>query len=264
MFSFNPINEKSLAIAIIHGKKRNNLIYLSNNTEKDENSYSDQEEQGFEEYELPYYNERFSIYPSTSEDVMDRIYIAGPSGSGKTTIIRDYVREFIKEFPRKSIYLFSNLKEDEKLDDLKKIKRVKIDEDLVNEPIEPSDLKDSLLLFDDIDSIKDKSIKTEVQKIRDSCLTEGRHHNIMHIMMTNHRITDHNNTKDILNESSHVIFFPTAGLGNVNYLLKTYLGLETNQIKLVKKLKSRWVCIRALYPRLLISENQIMMLSKLE
>jgi hypothetical protein len=41
------------------------------------------------------------------------------------------------------------------------------------------------------------------------------------------------------------------------YLLDTYLGLDKEQIKKIKKMKSRAITIMKTYPMILVAENEI-------
>ena len=50
------------------------------------------------------------------------------------------------------------MKEDESLDEIKR-KRFRIDESLVTNPLDIEDLKDSLVIMDDIDVINQKKVK---------------------------------------------------------------------------------------------------------
>ena len=70
--------------------------------------------------------------------------------------------------------MFSSLKEDESLDSIKP-KRFKIDETLWKDPIEAEELKDSAIIFDDIDVISDRKIKEAVYNILNKVLEIGRH-----------------------------------------------------------------------------------------
>ena len=105
-----------------------------------------------------------------------RMYITGPTNCGKSTFASKYIRE-LQNRHNKPIYVFSVLPDDEPIDKLGP-KRIRLDEELIKEPIELSELKNSIVVFDDIDTIKNKKLKESVQNLRDTCLSEGRHYNI--------------------------------------------------------------------------------------
>lgn len=269
MLSYEPSGDQCFAIAKIKRKRSNNLVYLCPESGGDlgniSDSYYSADDEPVNNNELKKITLedtrlRFSIYPS--EKGLDKIYLCGPSGAGKTSIIQDYVKQYVKMFPNKNIYLFSDVNQDDLLDDIKKIKRIRIEDDLIDDPIETKELEDSLLIFDDIDSFSNPKLLKTVRTILDSCLKRGRHEEIRHIIVTNHLTTDYKNTRCILNEASHVIFFPACG-GSNNYLMKSHIGLDPNQIRKVNKLKSRWVCALKRFPRCMITENQVFLLDQL-
>jgi thymidylate kinase len=172
------------------------------------------------------------------------IYITGVSGSGKSTFTRKFVKEYKKIFKENEVYLFSCLTEDESLDEVKPL-RFKINDELVTEPIEVSELSNSLLIFDDIDSLANKKIKEAVYQLLNEVLQIGRHFKISAII-TNHLPTNFNWTRVILNESHIVV-----------YLLEQYVDLEKSQIRKFKKMNSRWVAIFKWAPRIFLSEHEI-------
>ncbi len=292
MLSFESIHDDSLPIASIHNKKYDNVVYLNTKLDErknkmpklghmdrayDSDSESEQEldytsseeiddrvdARQFKIISLDRVNQRFSIIPNISGS--DRIFISGPSGSGKSTIIRQYITDFLKLFPDKKVYLFSDVDKDEVLDDISEITRMPLDESFLENTPHPEEIRDSLVIFDDIDSVQSKKILSAVQTLRDSILRRGRHEEILHVITTSHLLTDYKNTRVPLSEATHIIVFPGSGASSgLTYLLKNYVGLGTKQIPLFKKLKSRWVCVRISYPQIIITENQCFLLSELE
>jgi hypothetical protein len=60
-----------------------------------------------------------------------------------------------------------------------------------------------------------------------------------------------------------VVIFPQNMSGKSSkYLLDTYLGLDKNQIKKLKQMKSRAITIMKTYPMILVSENEIINLKE--
>jgi predicted AAA+ superfamily ATPase len=83
-----------------------------------------------------------------SEKYREILYITGASGSGKSYYTKSYIKEFqkskrYKDFP---VYLFSALSEDESLDEVKP-KRIKLDESIIDDPIDIDELENSLCIF---------------------------------------------------------------------------------------------------------------------
>jgi len=81
-------------------------------------------------------------------------YITGPSGSGKSYFTRQFIEDYHKAYPKRSVFVFSSLSDDTTLDKLKYLKRIKIKEDkFLNTPLSAEDFQESLTIFDDCDCI---------------------------------------------------------------------------------------------------------------
>lgn len=184
----------------------------------------------------------FQVVPDTKKE-RDILYITGPSGSGKTTFTAGYLEQYKKKYPKNPIYIFSALKEDETLDKISGVKRIKIGANLISDPLEIDDLEDSCCVFDDIDVISDKKHREAVYKILNSILETGRHTKTSCIN-TNHLPTNKGETRRILNESHIVVYSPHAGwVRGVNYLLTEYVGLSKQEVSAITKMNSRWACM---------------------
>lgn len=194
------------------------------------------------------------VIPLPNPDKRECIYVSAPSGSGKSTWCANYIREFQLMYPDREVYIFSRLAKDPVLDKLNPIRMI-INEKLVEEPIDPSEIPNSLVLFDDCDTIPDKKQKQAVLNLRNDLLETGRHDDIF-VLCTSHYITNHKETKVLLNESSYVTFFPSSsGQYTIRYFLKTYCGLGKNEINKIMGLPSRWVTIRKIYPMMIIYQS---------
>lgn len=200
-------------------------------------------------------NERFQQIPNPNTE-RQILYVTGRSGSGKSYYTLHYCRQYLKLYPKNEIYLFSALETDATLDQLKGLKRFKLTDEFCDEEIEAEDFKDSLVIFDDTDVISSKLIKNKVSQIMNQILQIGRHFKISAIITT-HTACNGSATKIILNEAHSVTIFPN-GLGGkaLKYLLDSYLGLDKDQIKKIKKLKSRWVTIIKSFPMCILSEKE--------
>ncbi len=229
-------------------------VYLTEETEDDEYVKS------FTKIELPQAS-RFSHIPDPEKN-RDVTYIVGPSGSGKTTYTTAYIKEILKIHKDYKVILFSTLDDDYK--DIKNLQRVKIDMSLVDDPIKADELKDSIVVFDDVDCIADKMLRASIIGTMQQVLEIGRHFNI-YVIMTNHLATNGADTKRILNECNTITFFPQAGTGRgLTYLLENYCGLNTKDIRKIKKFKSRWCTFYKTFPQMLLFERNIMTLDELE
>jgi energy-coupling factor transporter ATP-binding protein EcfA2 len=241
--------DKGRALAKIEGGKYSNKIIFVN---------SDQEcEKSFNKLNLDDAKLQHIPDPECERSIL---FITGPSGSGKSTYTSNYAKLYKKIFKKNNIYIFSALKDDPVLDVLQP-KRFKIDkESILEDPIEVSDLSNSLCIFDDIDSISDKSLKNAIYALLDSILTTGRHFSISCII-TNHLPSSGHLTRQILNECHSVTYFPHSGNnGKLKKFLVDQIGLDNKLIIENKKCKSRWVTIFKNYPMVNMTEKTIKLL----
>lgn len=181
-------------------------------------------------------------------------YISGKSGSGKSTYVSTYVDQFHKMFPKRPIFLFSFFPEDKNLKQ-KYIKRIKLDDKFVSTELFIEDFENSLIIFDDIDTIKNLAIKKKLKGINDTILECGRHHNITYLY-TSHLTNKSNETRTILNESGSLTIFPKMMMTKAfKYLLGEYFGLSKAQIKMIYNLPSRAITIHKTYPHVVTYEK---------
>ena len=186
----------------------------------------------------------------------------GASGSGKSYWTKLYAEEYHRLYPKRDVYVISSLKEDTTLDKLKFLKRLKIHEPaFLGDNIDAAEFKDSMVIFDDTDVIRNKHLKLKIDGILNALLETGRHFNT-EVIFTSHLACNGLDTRRILNECKSVTIFP-HGLGgkSMKYLLDNYFGLDKEQILRIKKLNSRWVTIQKGYPMLVMSEKECYVLS---
>lgn len=199
------------------------------------------------------------IIPIPETKTRDVLYIAGPSGSGKSTYAAAYIKQYQKLFPDNEVYIFSRVEEDKVLDKLNPT-RFLIDEDMVENPIDPKELADSLVLFDDIDTITDKKLNEAVRKLRDDILETGRHNNI-YVVCTSHQLMNYKHTRTLLNEATLVTFFPQSGSSyHIKRFLKEYAGLDRKTSSKILALPSRWVTIHKSYPLYVLYSKGVFLL----
>jgi hypothetical protein len=203
------------------------------------------------------YDDSIEILPN---DKSERIYYCGPTGAGKSHSMGQYIKNFKKVFPKKRIILFSDQPKDEVLDQFKPI-RIIINEELLDDPIDVEELKDSLVIFDDIDSITNKKLKNLIETLRDTILKRGRHFEI-YALCSNHQCTEYRQTRELLSASNIIYFYPQSGATySIKYVLNKYIGLDKAQIDKIFKLKSRWVAIHKQAPMYVMYSHGIYLLN---
>jgi hypothetical protein len=120
-------------------------------------------------------------------------------------------------------------------------------------------LRDSMVLFDDYDTLLGKEGKA-VQQLIDDIAIMGRHQNISMLCLT-HYLTNYSKTRLLLTEATHIVVYPlSTGAHSLNYLLKTYLGLEKDEISAIRRGGSRWVMLYKNYPNYCVTETEAFLL----
>jgi Cdc6-like AAA superfamily ATPase len=137
--------------------------------------------------------EYFALEPTNIEDGRDVIMVGGKSGSGKSHTAKNFAIRYHILWPKRTIRLISFLDEDETLDSLPFIKRVKAEEIKGDE--ESTDLKKyekSLTIFDDIEGFEreDPEMHSSLQQIIDMIATTGRH-TASSLLVASHLLTDY-------------------------------------------------------------------------
>ena len=179
---------------------------------------------------------KFSHIPNTDQE-RDILYITGPSGSGKSWYANTYIKNYKKTYPKNNIYMFSPVVEDESISS--DIKRVKLDDRMVTDPLKIGELAESLVIFDDIDVIKDKKLREAIYGLLNEVLEVGRHIKVSCII-TNHLPTNGKETRRMLNEAHSITYFPAAGSKvQLNRLLEQYIGMDKKDIKILSFRKPR-------------------------
>ncbi len=199
---------------------------------------------------------------SGDEPMTLRTYTCGSTGSGKTQWLVNMCKEIMmRSKKKKKIYVFSVLDDDKKLDEIG-VMRVKINDDVLTNPIELKELTNCITIFDDIESFRNKKYRNAIASLRDTALSEGRHHGVQ-VLCTNHQITNYAKTREMLLECEYITFFPKGGgLNAIIRLLKSYIGLDKDEIDKVLNVPSRWVTIINRYPICCIYETGIFLLGK--
>lgn len=241
-------NKNLRPIAIIKGddKKYNNkFLYLD-----------DSDKTGETKFEVPFCC-KFNLIPSADENKRNIWYIAGASGSGKSYIAKQIAENYHKMYPERPIYIISKLLEDDTLDSMK-AKPIRLDHsDFVDNPPDINKLSNSLVIFDDYDTIdgaEGKAVQTLIEDIAIMGRGHNDHQGNISMMCLSHYLSNYKKTRLILNEADHYILYPQATSANaMYYLLKTYLGMEREDMKRLKKL-GRWVAIHKNYPQYMISQ----------
>lgn len=182
------------------------------------------------------------------------IYLGGQTGSGKSTWIGNYLAEYKKIYPERKIYLFSDVTTDPLLDKYG-VLRIKLNDNLVTNPIRTEELAESLSIFDDIDSINDKHIKLAINTLYDAILKKGSSHDNIDLIVTSHALADYKASRNLIINAHYIVFF--KGTLNVEYVLKR-LGLQKKDIQKIQSIQnSRYIAVHKNYPMFYVSAKEI-------
>jgi hypothetical protein len=199
---------------------------------------------------LPYQNK-------TAGNTRQIVYISGASGSGKSFYTSLYLKEYLKLFPKNLIYIFSSVEKDEALDGIsKRIKRMKLDEKLVNTPLTIEDFKDCLVIYDDTEMLSNPMLIQKLNAIKALIMTTGRHTNTFYIE-TSHVTGGSKNRLILIEAHSVTLFLISMGYKQIKYFLETSFGFSMDQIRMIQNIKSRWVTLFRTQPITIMHEHGI-------
>lgn len=206
----------------------------------------------------------FMLFPRVEPMQRNIYYIAGPSGCGKSTMTKQICQMYKMVFPKRKIYLFSEVPEDPALDNLPKKKgrprRLDVNK-LVEEPIEDLSLfEESMVVFDDCDAYTGPR-KKAIQELQEKLLNQGRH-KMTDLIIISHPITDYKRTRSAINEATHLIIFPRSTVYQALYYLCDKLGFQP-AFKAINRMRdeSRWVCMMKESPQCIVSEREARLLN---
>ena len=198
--------------------------------------------------------ERLQLTPNPKVE-RQCLYICGQSGSGKSHFTCEYVKQWKKQWPKRPVYVISNIAEDKCIDSLKPKRLDVMKSDFLSDDITAKDFKNAMVIFDDVD-VFPYQVRRKVMGIVNSILQIGRHFNVS-ICFTTHNPTNGAETKILLAEANIITVFPkTTGNRALKYLLDAYLGLDKQQIAKIKAMKSRAVSVVRGYPQVIVGEKQ--------
>lgn len=190
-----------------------------------------------------------------------RMAVFGPSGVGKSTFISAFFKKYLHYYPKNDIYIFSPKLDDPAYSKIKNLHYVKIEDSILEYPLDVSEFKNSICCFDDIESITDKRLNEAVRIFRNQCYEIGRAPSNITTIAVHHVILANEKTKIILNESDEVVLFPKSNFSQIKSLITRYYGFGRDDVNYVKDIASRWVVIKRSYPTTIISENAVKVLS---
>jgi len=159
-----------------------------------------------------------------------------------------------------TIFLFTALTDDDNAFEKTKyngriFRKIIISEEI--ESVNINDLKNCICVFDDAEDHKDKNLTKKVYALIDEILTKGRKLNI-HLIFSGHNLKQYKLTSYINLEANVNVFFQKAtSESQLASYLKSYIGIDKNEIEKIKDAIGRYVIFSRIVPRYCISKNKI-------
>lgn len=218
----------------------------------------------------PVFNERLTMF------------IAGVPGAGKSYLAKEMINLLPHNIP---ILLFTALEEnDGNFDELGKDRlfKIRMSPDVLEsitlakirekvKEVSKSKANQAILLFDDIDKIRDPKVEKATFKIMNDALANGRGHKKhngegdIHVLCTSHSLNDYQKTKYTFENSNWVALFPgTTPKLQMERLFIDKLGLDKDlcakMIQAAHRGEMRSIIIHKIVPMYMIFNTRIMAL----
>lgn len=238
-FTVSKINNNSTLIA--QNEKQNKKIYINTNNinHNKDNQYIERINE-MKRGEYKSLKSEDNLIPWLRPKEHFNILISGQSGSGKTTIatkILNMYMNIIKEENRREIFLCSptsGREGDVMYDYIKKekIQFLPITDEYFNKDntITLEELKDTVIIFDDIEGVQKKIHRDSIYQLIHSILTNGRKLNIKCIIVSHNIRTGDRIFRTILFEVQLVVFCGIHHKKHLASYLNDYVGVSSNEI----------------------------------
>lgn len=204
------------------------------------------------------YREKDVMVMPTITKERELIYVFGVSGSGKSYFTKMYAKLYKKVNKKNEIFVISCVKNDPSFEGMK-YTHIPLDMEIL-EKIDLETFQDSLVIFDDCDTPKDKPMMKLIDSMKDDIAQRGRHHNVSAIFTT-HMACNFLRTRVLLSECDKFVIFPgSGGIKQQEYMVVNYGGMDKSFFKTIKDLKSRWICFNVRYPNYIVYQNGVKLL----
>ena len=198
------------------------------------------------------------------QDESYRLYVTGLSGSGKSYFISQFLKYNKPKTKGAGIFLFSPIENDKSLSSIKNLIHLNLDEIERSKEMKGEEFtiehipEGSVVLFDDIES-HHKNVRKKYMDLRDVLLERGRHRKLSTITVS-HNARNGHTTKVSIRESQYWCLFPSANKFDVRMLLKSYGGLEPENVNMLMSQKTRWLFFKKSIPQYAVTEHSVIVI----
>lgn len=258
-FSLDPADDKSRLLGTIKtGKFKGERIYVEKLSPEDP-MYVLRQRVNLDKGRME---------PNINTKIREITYINGQSGAGKSTLAAKIAKTFRKANKDKQICIFSgkNAMEDPAFVKLAPFLQIRLDRAMVEKPILLSDFQEgSLVIFDDIGTIKDKEIEAEVESLAMQIMEVARYKGI-NMIITSHVVTKNTPLYQLLKVELHnFVFFPSTGVGKpMKRFLEDVYCLAPKDIRAILKINEdeefAWILLQKTTPKLIMNPHGVEML----
>jgi len=205
------------------------------------------------------YWEKDVMFMPTLTKERELIYIFACSGAGKSYLTKQYAILYKKFNKGNDVFVLSHVKDDPSFEGMI-YTHIPIEMDILNS-LDLETFRDSLVIFDDTDTPKDKELQKEIDSLKDDIAQRGRHQNISAIFTT-HMACNFLRTRVLLSECDKFVIFPGAGgKKQQEYMVCNYGGMPKSFFANLKDYRSRWVMFNVRYPNYVVHQSGVEILS---
>lgn len=209
-------------------------------------------------------NQKFSLElsPYTPESQTLRITVVGASGTGKTFFMGSFLKRFVEKNGYQVI-MFTTHKYDPSIDKRGfDVVRVNIDDDEIINAVkykeklfDMQNLSKSFILFDDTFDSQSRLRSKFFTDLSSDIAQNSRKYDISSAYIIHN--SDYSRTRMILSEATHIVLFLNSSRSMNKRIMKTYLGLEDDEINYLLDLDSRYLILKNSAPLFLMTDTQI-------
>ena len=207
------------------------------------------------------------IFDTTQDRTNQIISLFDSNGCGKSWMVNDLLMRnpAVKNHVPPAIYLFSSVGDDDPsyrpLKEFYNEKFVWVDpRDVGPDDVNIKSYKPkTILIFDDINSLSDKRVKSMIVRFRDRCCEICRHDSLV-VVSTEHLYHNRAHTQKLRNSSAYMVLYPRNSPKPIDDLLENQMNYGRFQrTDLIKKLKreGRAQFIRADMPTYLVNTKRV-------